>query len=127
MSMLRATHLAKVQSEMYERRWERFYVKRPARIVAVNRGLSGITMRHCEIVDISQGGAGIHVSTTIGLPEHYYLQVPGISERIGCAEVYRNGSRIGVRFIMALPENMLHRIVRADFMIGEKMERAQRR
>lgn len=125
--MLRATHLAKVQSEMYERRWERFYVKRPARIVAVNRGLSGITMRHCEIVDISQGGAGIHLTTTIGLPEHYYLQVLGLSERIGCAEIYRNGSRVGVKFIMALPENMLHRIVRADFLIGENLGQSKRR
>ncbi|WP_200844361.1 PilZ domain-containing protein [Rhizobium sp. 18065] len=120
--MENATHLATVKSEMYERKWERFYVQRPAKVMAVSPGLSGITIRSCEVVDISQGGAALVMTTTIGLSSHYYLQVVGLADRIGCAEAYRNGNRVGVKFIRPIPEAMLHRIVRADFMLGEKME-----
>lgn len=125
--MLGATHLASVRSEMYERKFERFYVRRPARIMAVSPGLSGITMRSCEVVDISQGGAALEITTTIGLSAHYYLQVLGLADRIGCAEVYRSGSRVGVKFIAIIPEPLLHTIVRADFMMGEKIEKPKRR
>ncbi|MCJ7995978.1 PilZ domain-containing protein [Rhizobium cremeum] len=125
--MLGATHLASVRSEMYERKWERFYVRRPARIMAVSPGLSGITMRSCEVVDISQGGAAMEITTTIGLSAHYYLQILGLADRIGCAEVYRNGNRVGVKFISIIPEALLHTIVRADFMMGEKIEKPKRR
>lgn len=114
-----ATHLARVKSEMYERQWERFYVRRPARLIGIKPGLSGITMRNCHIMDISQGGAGVETLTTIGLAKHYYLQIFGLAYRIGCAEAHRNGNRIGVRFIMPIPPELLHAIVRADFMIGD--------
>ncbi len=117
------THLAAVSSEMYERKWERFYVRRPARIMAVSPGLSGITMRSGDVVDISQGGAALEITTTIGLSSHYYIQVIGLADRIGCAEVYRNGSRVGVKFICPIPEHVLHAIVRADFIMGEKVRK----
>lgn len=116
--MLRATHLATVKSEVYEQRWEQFYVQRPARIIAVRPCLTGISMRSCEIVDISQGGAGFVVSTTAGLPLHYYLNILGLAYRIGCAEVFRNGTRVGVRFINKIDPETLSKIVRADFMSG---------
>ncbi len=116
------THLATVPSEMYERKWERFYVRRPARLMAVSPGLTRVTLRNCEIIDISQGGAAIELTTALGLGLHYYLEVLGLSDRIGCAEAYRNGNRVGVRFIMPIRENQLHRIVRADFMMGEEIK-----
>ncbi|TCL76240.1 PilZ domain-containing protein [Rhizobium sp. BK251] len=118
MSMLNATHLATVKSEVYDRRWERFFVRRPARIIAVRPCLNGLSMRSCEIVDISQGGAAFTVATTIGMPLHYYLNILGLAYRIGCAEVYRNDSRVGVKFINLIDPETLRRIVRADFMIG---------
>lgn len=114
-----ATHLARVKSEMYERQWERFNVRRPARLMAVKPGLTGITLRSCQVLDISQGGAGIEVSTTIGLSQHYYLQIFGLADRIGCAEAYRNGSRVGVKFIMPITEALLRRIVRTDFVMSD--------
>ena len=92
--MLRATHLAKVKSEVYERSWERFFVQRPARLVAVRPCLTGISMRSAEIVDISRGGASFVVATTVGLPSHYYLNILGLAYRIACAETSRNGNRI---------------------------------
>ncbi|MBM7045413.1 MULTISPECIES: PilZ domain-containing protein [Rhizobium] len=118
MTMLRATHLAKVKSEVYERSWERFFVQRPARLVAVRPCLTGISMRSAEIVDISRGGASFVVATTVGLPSHYYLNILGLAYRIACAETSRNGNRIHVRFINLIEPETLRRVVRADFMIG---------
>jgi hypothetical protein len=95
------------------RRWERFVINKPALLVSVNQGLHGVASRKCQVIDLSMGGAGIQVITTIGLPDHYYLSVMGVDERLGVAEVYRNGARIGVRFIKPLQEYMLNRILRA--------------
>ncbi|MCM2291964.1 PilZ domain-containing protein [Allorhizobium sp. BGMRC 0089] len=116
--MLQGTHLSTVTSEMYERRWERFYVRRPARIMAVRPGLSGVVMRSASVLDISRGGAGLEMDTVTGLGSHYYLEVLGIISRIGCAEVYRKGNRSGVKFIMPLSEQLLQRIIRHDFLMG---------
>jgi hypothetical protein len=124
--MLRATHLAKVKSEVYERSWERFYVQRPARLVAVRPCLTGISMRSAEIVDISRGGASFVVATTVGLPTHYYLNILGLAYRIACAEVSRNGNRVHVRFINLIEPETLRRVVRADFMIGNAEAMAAR-
>ncbi|KRB50221.1 pilus assembly protein PilZ [Rhizobium sp. Root708] len=118
MSMLRATHLATVKSEVYEARWEQFNVRRPARIVAVRPCLSGISMRSAEIIDISRGGATFVVSSTAGLPKHYYLNILGLAYRLGCAEVFRHNERISVRFINTMEPEVLRRVVRADFLIG---------
>lgn len=127
MSMLRATHLATVKSAVYDLRWEEFSVKRPARIVAVRPCLTGVSMRSAEIIDISQGGATFIVSTTAGLPKHYYLNILGLAYRIGCAEVYRHKERIGVRFINILDPEVLRRVVRTDFLVGNMEAIAARR
>ena len=116
--MLRATHLAKVKSEVYERSWERFYVQRPARLVAVRPCLTGISVRSAEIIDISRGGASFVVGTTVGLPSPYYLNILGLAYRIACAEVSRIDNRVYVRFINLIEPETLRRVVRADFMIG---------
>ncbi|MGO7164643.1 PilZ domain-containing protein, partial [Rhizobium johnstonii] len=52
------------------------------------------------------------------LPKHYYLNILGLAYRIGCAEVYRHKERIGVRFINIMDPEVLRRVVRTDFMIG---------
>jgi hypothetical protein len=105
-----------VQPGLEARRWERFSINKPGSLLAINPGLSGMTSRSCQVVDISRGGAGLQVNTTIGLPDHYYLSFLGAEERIGCAEVYRNGLRIGVRFIKPLAEHALSEIIRNDFL-----------
>jgi hypothetical protein len=124
--MLRATHLAKVKSEVYEHHWERFYVQRPARLVAVRPCLTGISIRSAEIIDISQGEATFVVGTTVGLPQHYYLNILGLAYRIGCAEKHRNDNRVTVRFINLLTAETLRLVVRADFMIGNTEAMAAR-
>jgi hypothetical protein len=124
--MLRATHLAKVKSEVYERQYERFYVQRPARLVAVRPCLTGVSMRSAEIIDISQGGATFLVGTTVGLPQHYYLNILGLAYRIACAEMRRDNNRVAVRFINLLTPETLRLVVRADFMINNTEAMAAR-
>lgn len=124
--MLRSTHLAGVKSEVYERRFERFFVQRPARLIAVKPCLTGVSLRSAEIIDISQGGATFLVGSTAGLPQHYYLNILGLAYRIGCAETNRHGDRIAVRFINFLTPETLRLVVRADFMIGNREALAAR-
>ena len=94
---------------------ERFIVSRASRLMAVNPLLAGMSIRGCHLVDISKIGATINMMTTIGLPDHYYLNIVGTADRIGCAEIYRNGSRVGVKFIKPIDDVLLHVIVRGDF------------
>jgi hypothetical protein len=103
---------------LYERKWERFAVNRQGMLMTVGFDLAAPKMRTCKLVDISVGGASFTVSTTIGLPLHYYLSVVGVTSRIGCAEVYRNDNRIGVQFIKEIDEELLHTIVRSDYFTG---------
>lgn len=95
------------------RKAERFTINKPALLVSINQGLHGIASRKCQVVDISLGGAGVQVITTIGLPDHYYLCLVGMEERIGVAEAYRAGTRIGLRFIKEIDQHFLNRILRA--------------
>jgi hypothetical protein len=105
-----------VQPGLEARRWERFIINKPGSLLAINPGLSGMTARICQVVDISRGGACVQVGTTIGLPDHYYLNFIGSEDKIGCAEVYRNGQRVGVRFIKPIAEQLLSEIIRNDFL-----------
>ncbi|MCB1446752.1 MAG: PilZ domain-containing protein [Rhizobiaceae bacterium] len=97
------------------RKAERFAVSRAARILSINPALSGISIRSCHLVDISRIGATADLMTTVGLPDHYYLNIIGTANRIGCAEIYRNGSRVGLKFIKEIDDELLHTIVRGDF------------
>ncbi|MBO9630207.1 PilZ domain-containing protein [Shinella sp. WSJ-2] len=103
---------------LYERKWERFSVNRQGMLMTVGFDLAAPKMRSCKLVDVSQGGASFVVTTTIGLPLHYYLSIVGVASRIGCAEVYRNDNRIGVQFIKEIDEELLHTIVRSDYFTG---------
>jgi hypothetical protein len=103
---------------LYERKWERYAVNRQGMLMTVGFDLGAPKMRSCQLIDISQGGASFSVTTTIGLPLHYYLSIVGVTSRIGCAEVYRTDSRIGVQFIKEIDEELLHTIVRADYFTG---------
>ena len=66
------------------------------------------------MIDISLGGAGLLCTTTIGLPDHYYLTIADFGDRIGCAEVFRNGSRLGVKFIRELDGAYLRMLLASD-------------
>lgn len=116
--MDRTTYLAKVPSEMYERRFERFPINRPGLIFYLESNLSGMKKVNVHVLDISMGGAGLQMNLPIRLPQHYYLTVLGFPNRLGCAEVHRNGTRFGVKFLSNIDQEFLSSIVRADFRAG---------
>ncbi|MDK1488980.1 PilZ domain-containing protein [Sinorhizobium sp. 7-81] len=117
--MLQSTMYSLAPSLLYERRYERFSIGQAGTLMSVRPALGGVSIRACKMIDISRGGASFSVSTTIGLSQHYYLHIVGTKFRIGCAEVYRKGERIGVQFIKAIDEAFLHEIVRGEFFTGQ--------
>ncbi|MBB1248235.1 MULTISPECIES: PilZ domain-containing protein [unclassified Rhizobium] len=110
-----------VEQGLEAKKFERFIVNRPGVVYSVLPGLAGLSPRSCQVVDISRGGACLQMFTTIGLPDHYYLSFSGLAIRIGCAEVHRLDGRVGVRFIKPLPEGLLSKIVRGDFIAGDNL------
>ena len=118
--MEKSSYLAHVPSEMHERKYERFQVRKETQLISVGSSLSGLTGRRATLLDISIGGAGLEVAFINGLPDHYYLKIEGFPNRIGCAEVFRNGNRIGVKFIAPIDEYFLHKVIRADYFNGKR-------
>jgi hypothetical protein len=118
--MDKSTYMAGVRSDVYERNYEHFKVKQNARIITIGRGLTGLFERQAKVVDISVAGAGLEVGHFIGLPKHYYLKIDGFANRIGCAEIYRDNGRVGVKFIAQIDETLIHRMIRADYFKGGK-------
>ncbi|WP_312361419.1 PilZ domain-containing protein [Ensifer sp.] len=116
-----------VPSPFYERRYERFSIGHAATLTTVQPGLGNVSVRTCRMIDISRGGASFSVQTTIGLPQHYYLHIIGTSLRIGCAEVYRHGDRVGVQFIKPIEQTLLREIIRQEFFTGENAKTPKRR
>ena len=116
-----------VPSPFYERRYERFSIGHAATLTTVQPGLGNVSVRTCRMIDISRGGASFAVQTTIGLPQHYYLHIIGTSLRIGCAEVYRNGDRVGVQFIKPIEQTLLREIIRQEFFTGQDAKAPKRR
>lgn len=116
--MDKSTYMSEIKSDVYERQFEHYKVKRNARIITVGRGLSGLSERQAQLTDISIAGAGLEVAHFIGLPKHYYLLIEGFPTRIGCAEIHRSGTKLGVKFIAKINEEMIHRMIRADYFKG---------
>jgi hypothetical protein len=116
--MDKSTYMSDITSDVYERSFEHFKVKRNARIITIGRGLTGLYEREAKLVDISIAGAGLEVRHFIGLPTHYYLMIEGFPHRIGCAEIHRNGNRLGVKFIAKINESLIHQMIRADYFKG---------
>ncbi len=116
---------ARVKSEFYERKFERYSLNRAGSLMSVQPGLSQVSVRSCQLLDISRGGASFTVHSTLGLPTHYYLTILGFSRRIGCAEIFRRDNKISVAFIKPIEEAMLRRIVRADFFTAAALSMAR--
>ncbi len=89
---------------------EALQLRQPARIVSVRPGLGGLDARSCEIRSISANQAWIALLTTIGLPNHYYLEIDGLLSRIGCAERHRRPDRVCVMFLTPLRSYQLERL-----------------
>ena len=82
------------------RRWPRVEINALGRISTVSRGLrlAANTMR-CKIIDISQGGALLEISSE-KIEDTFYLEMDADPDyRATCNVVRRMGNRVGVKFI----------------------------
>jgi len=114
-----SSYMSDVRSDVYERAFEQYKVKRNARIITIGKGLTGLYERQAKLVEISISGAGLEMSHCIGLPQHYYLLIEGFPNRIGCAETYRKDRKVGVKFIAQIDEDLIHKMIRADYFKGK--------
>ncbi|MCD2177536.1 PilZ domain-containing protein [Rhizobium sp. C1] len=117
--MDKVNYMSEVRSDLYERAFETHKVRQNARIITIGRGLTGLSERQAKVVDISIAGAGLELLHCIGLPKHYYLMIEGFPNRIGCAEIYRNDRKVGVKFIAPIDEHLIHKMIRADYFRGK--------
>jgi hypothetical protein len=56
------------------------------------------TSIHCQLVDISSGGAGLLFADPPTIPQVFVLTVPCENLQRRCGIVWRRGTRIGVQF-----------------------------
>ncbi|ASY68161.1 hypothetical protein [Sinorhizobium fredii] len=93
-------------------------IERPCRILVIGSQLKAKTKYQALLRHISIGGAMLDFNAAILLPKHFFLEIDGFKEEIGCAEVYRSGSELGVRFNMLLAQEFLSRLIRVQFSSG---------
>ena len=52
----------------------------------------------CNIRNMSDAGAALHVASPIGIPDRFDLILPAEGRRLPCHVVWRKETRIGVAF-----------------------------
>ena len=98
-----------------EELYDRFTVERPGRIVFVGHRLSTANSVRCVIRRISMSGAELDVEATIDVPTHFFLEILGIRDEIGCTMIRREGPVVTVGFNMLLDPEFLHHVRRLSF------------
>lgn len=84
-------------SYVEQRRWRRFRIDAPGRIL-VMRGLHIKTTVHCTVIDVAEGGALIDPISTV-VENEFYLELDKEPGKLrSCTVVRRDGRRIGVKF-----------------------------
>ncbi|ASY62150.1 hypothetical protein SJ05684_c06860 [Sinorhizobium sojae CCBAU 05684] len=116
MSMI--MHLAQSGSGRSSGTYPHYAVERPCRILVIGSQLKAKTRYQALLRHISIGGAMLDFNAAILLPKHFFLEIDGFSEEIGCAEVYRNGAELGVRFNMLLAQEFLRQLIRMQYASG---------
>lgn len=98
--------------------YKHYLIERPCRILVIGQQLKAKTKYQCLLRHISIGGAMLDFSPTILLPKNFFLQVDGFQEEIGCTQVHRYNSELGVRFNMQLSSEFISRLIRMNFTSG---------
>ncbi len=97
---------------------QEFVVDRPGKIIFVGHHLSTSVQTDCMIKIMSQSGATLEVGTGHELPNHFFLEILGIRDEIGCTLVKREGSQVTVSFNMLINAEFLHHVLRLNFEVG---------
>ncbi len=116
MSMI--MHLAQGRSGRAAVSYPHYVIERPCRILVIGSQFKAKTKYQALLRHISIGGAMLDFNAAIMLPKHFFLEIDGFNEEIGCTEVHRNGPELGVRFNMLLARESLRRLIRLQFASG---------
>ena len=91
---------------------EEFVADRPATIVSIGHHLATTMQLHCLVRTISRGGAVLDISPSHEIPSHFFLEILGIRDEIGCTLVRREGERATISFNMLIDPDFLHHVLR---------------
>ncbi|URK88181.1 hypothetical protein LP421_12325 [Rhizobium sp. RCAM05350] len=78
-------HLAEAKPGQLTTSYKHYYIERPCRILVVGQHLKTKTKYQCLLRHISVGGAMVDFNANIMLPKHFFLQIDGFQEEIGCS------------------------------------------
>ncbi|AFL49375.1 hypothetical protein USDA257_c07820 [Sinorhizobium fredii USDA 257] len=93
MSMI--MHLAQGKPGQSAVAYPHYHIERRCRILVIGSQLKATTRYRALLRHISIGGAMLDFNAAILLPKHFFLEVDGFKEEIGCAEVHRSGPELG--------------------------------
>lgn len=111
-------HLAEAKPGQPTTSYKHYYIERPSRILVVGQHLKTKTKYQCLLRHISIGGAMLDFNANILLPKHFFLEIDGFREEIGCSQVHRHNFELGARFNMPLAPEFISRLIRLDFTSG---------
>ncbi|MGA1801169.1 hypothetical protein [Rhizobium sp. HT1-10] len=92
-----------------------YVVDRPGKIIFVGHHLSTSAQTRCIIRTMSQSGATLDVGTGYDIPTHFFLEIIGIHDEIGCTLIKREGAEVTVGFNMLINAEFLHHVLRLNF------------
>jgi len=92
-----------------------FVVNRPGNIIFVGHHLSTSTQARCTIRTMSQSGATLDVGTGFDVPPHFFLEILGLRDEIGCTLIKREGTEVTISFNMLINAAFLHHVLRLGF------------
>ena len=79
---------------MNNRKHVRISTDKAARIIFA----PGPTQVMCIVRDISEGGAGLSVATTDGIPDNFTLAIKGETQLRACTVRWKESNKLGVSF-----------------------------
>jgi hypothetical protein len=98
-----------------ERRFEKFTIDRPGKIVVIGHHLSTQETIRCLIRTISLQGVELDVSPKVEVPQNFFLSILGIRDEIGCTVILREEEKVTVGFNMLIDAEFLHHVIRLSF------------
>lgn len=102
-----------------EQAYREFGIDRPGKIIFVGRHLSTKTQVRCLIRTITLAGAVLEVTPGLEVPDHFFLEILGIHDEIGCTLVKREEGTVTVSFNMLINPEFLHHVLRLSFEMGQ--------
>ncbi|WP_312361421.1 hypothetical protein [Ensifer sp.] len=118
LAMSMKMHVAEAKPGQLATTHQHYFIERPCRILIIGEHLKAKTKYQCLLRHISIAGAMLDFNAALMVPKHFFLQIDGFKEEIGCSQVHRSGAELGVRFNMLLAPDFVSRLIRMQFSSG---------